>query len=221
MTHVTEIVSISYRTTEIRLLPEKALFLPKEEILLVSDLHLGKSEHFRKNGIGVPGGSTEDTLLRLESLLESLGPKKLILLGDLFHSDYNLAWDKFEQFIYRFQNLDFHLVLGNHDILDKKLYDDIGLLYSSHLETDDLFCTHDHSTEVPDGKLNIYGHIHPAVRIRIPPRQNVKLPCFCLSARHLIVPSFGSFTGNYIVEPNNFADIFVIYGQTVELLKNK
>ncbi len=40
--------------TSLQLLPQKALFLPEESILVLGDLHLGKAMHFRKAGIIIP-----------------------------------------------------------------------------------------------------------------------------------------------------------------------
>jgi DNA ligase-associated metallophosphoesterase len=219
MSFTVESILIVHRSTELILLSDKALYLQKESTLVVSDMHLGKTEHFRKNGIGIPDGSTEETLQRFGHLLDSLKPIKVVLLGDLFHSDYNLAWDKFHDFLMRYPDIEFHLIIGNHDVLDKKLYEDTKLSYSLFVETKDLLFSHDKWEEVPEGKLNVYGHVHPAVRLRVPPRQSVKLPCFCLTKTEMIMPAFGSFTGNFIVEANNFTDIFVVYGKKIRSIK--
>ena len=34
----------------------RALYWKKENALIISDLHVGKSAHFRKNGIAIPAG---------------------------------------------------------------------------------------------------------------------------------------------------------------------
>ena len=48
-------------THEIEILGEKLIltnqrvvFWPKESALILSDLHIGKTAHFRKNGIAIP-----------------------------------------------------------------------------------------------------------------------------------------------------------------------
>ena len=44
------------------LLPEKAIFLPESDTLLVADAHFGKATSFRQLGVPVPKGTTEETL---------------------------------------------------------------------------------------------------------------------------------------------------------------
>ena len=42
---------------ELFLFPEKVIYWPGRSTIIVSDLHLGKSGHLRKNGIPVPAGT--------------------------------------------------------------------------------------------------------------------------------------------------------------------
>ncbi|MBK7808556.1 MAG: hypothetical protein IPJ51_20050 [Saprospiraceae bacterium] len=55
---------------DLLLLTEKAVWLEYEKTLLIADVHLGKIEHFRKAGIGIPYLATSVTQDRLESLLK-------------------------------------------------------------------------------------------------------------------------------------------------------
>ena len=44
---------------------ERTLFWESERTLIIADLHVGKTGHFRKAGIGVPAGVYKDDLHRL------------------------------------------------------------------------------------------------------------------------------------------------------------
>src|SRR5690606_24628858 len=80
---------ITIRGLEIKLLAQKAIFLPQERILVVADMHLGKLAHFRKAGIFVPDQSENEDLLLFQSLIEAHGPAEVVFLGYLFHSKQN------------------------------------------------------------------------------------------------------------------------------------
>mgnify|MGYP001803579195 CR=1 FL=1 len=70
----------------LRLLDDKALYLPDLESLLVSDVHLGKAETFQSLGIPISSEMNEENLARLRSLQKQPQAKKIFILGDLFHS---------------------------------------------------------------------------------------------------------------------------------------
>jgi len=57
--------------------------------LIISDLHFGKTGHFRKSGIAVPQGVYKEDLQRLVSQIQYFQPSQLIIVGDFFHSQLN------------------------------------------------------------------------------------------------------------------------------------
>ena len=81
-----EFVSIEIRGQTLRLLPERAIYWEEGDLLILSDLHLGKSGHFRKNGIPAPANVHLDDLRGLLELADSLKPLAVLVIGDLFHS---------------------------------------------------------------------------------------------------------------------------------------
>ena len=95
----------------------KSIFWKEQECLIVSDLHLGKAGHFRKAGIPISSKIHTEDLDRLDLLLNKYQPKRLIMLGDLFHSDKNNEWEAFSDWRSQYQNLRITLTLGNHDII--------------------------------------------------------------------------------------------------------
>ncbi|MCA9416926.1 MAG: metallophosphoesterase, partial [Candidatus Omnitrophica bacterium] len=101
------------------MLPERAALWEEESTFLIADPHFGKEDSFRASGIAVPSGGLESDLQRLSSILECEAPKRLIILGDFFHtkksqSDETLsllrAWRK------GLAQVDILLIRGNHDL---------------------------------------------------------------------------------------------------------
>ena len=191
--------------------PFRALYWVEESALLLADLHLGKATHFRRSGIPVPRGVSDANWDRMISLLLDLSPRKVIFLGDLFHSDHNDEWADLQQLTTGFVNISFTLILGNHDRLDRQHYQNAQLeVCEEALNWGPFSFTHHPLDLVPAGQYNLAGHIHPSVRLRGRGRQRLRLPCFYFGERQGILPAFGSFTGMGEVEVQNRDRVFVI-----------
>ena len=184
-----------------QLLNDRAIFRKRDETLVLADLHLGKVQHFRKHGIYMPQQSAEKDYERLTDLIEWLKPRRVILLGDLFHSSNNHEWTMLSNVLSMFSATEFVLVLGNHDILDEKEYKQIRLtVVKEKLVEDDIVFSHHPQKKVQVDKFSIVGHIHPGFVLRGKGKQTIKLPCFHLRNNQLILPAFGSLTGLQLIE---------------------
>ena len=84
-----------WQEEELLLHPLKALYWPFRKLLLLADLHLGKTFHFRREGFAVPARAGDLNWEKLIALLLDLQPERVIFLGDLFHSSYNPEWEEF------------------------------------------------------------------------------------------------------------------------------
>ena len=122
--------TIHIRGNELQLLPEKGIFWVDESALVLSDVHIGKSAHFRKNGIAIPTMANKNNHWRIVDVLEKTKPQKLVFLGDLSHSTVNEEWEEFVDFMQQFPDVKQILVKGNHDILSDKKYIDSIVKYS-------------------------------------------------------------------------------------------
>ena len=67
------------------LLPEKALYWPAQQALLIADVHFGKAAAYRSLGQPVPQGTTAANIEVLDRLLARLPCRQLIFLGDFLH----------------------------------------------------------------------------------------------------------------------------------------
>jgi len=188
------------------------MYWPKEEMLIVADLHLGKIDHFRKHGSALPNLSNAVDYINLEQNITQFKPQRLVFLGDLFHSTLNKSWFIFEQWVQR-QPVEFILVIGNHDIIPVKRFEDLGFSVEYNLDISGFSLTH-----IPEDKedlFNFCGHVHPGFRLRGKGRQQLKLSCFYQKANQMILPAYGSFTGNYYVKPEEDEHIYVLTEDSV------
>lgn len=198
------------------LLNEKALFRALDATLIIADLHLGKTQHFRKHGFYLPQKSAEKDYERLRFLIQSLNPKRIILLGDLFHSSFNHEWNVFCEFVNAFKQVEFILILGNHDILEEKQYMRIcSRIIKNTLEEGDIIFSHHPLEKIPKGKYALAGHIHPGIVLHGKGKQYVKLPCFYYAGNQLILPAFGSLTGLQLITPERESKIYVVTANIV------
>ncbi len=106
----------------------RTIFWEQQKALILSDLHFGKTGHFRKAGIAVPQSIYKEDLQRFINLIQYFKPQQIIAVGDLFHSKINLELDLFKRWRKDFEELNFLLVKGNHDILKAGWYECFLLL---------------------------------------------------------------------------------------------
>jgi DNA ligase-associated metallophosphoesterase len=185
------------------------MFIPDQSVLIISDIHIGKVGHFRKAGIAVPREAGMDNYIRLQELILTYNPERVIFLGDLFHSDKNSEWDGLKKLVEHFSNTKFDLVIGNHEFLEKREYASLGLhVFEDKLDLGSIALTH--VPQEDPSKFNIAGHIHPAVRLRGRARQSIRLPCFHIREDQLVLPAFGAFTGNHIIKPKQGDIVYAI-----------
>ena len=156
---------------------QRCIFWEEEKALIVSDLHIGKTGHFRKSGIAVPQTVFKEDLQRLILLIDFFRPAQVIAVGDLFHSHANKELDLFRRWRDDFPMLQFHLVKGNHDILQEDWYQDAEIRVTNDLMLDDIRFMHEHC-ETKGNVFTFCGHIHPAVEINGIGKQSLRFPCF-------------------------------------------
>lgn len=193
---------------------ERTLFWEDQSTLIVADLHIGKTGHFRKEGIGVPQQVYKDDLHRLLSQVLFFKAERLVIVGDLTHSVANKELELFKKWRKDFSSLDIHLVKGNHDILQEKWYKEANISVSAgHLKVNNFLFVHD---IMEAGKFvfkesyTFCGHLHPGIYIRGRGKQSLRFPCFYFAGSHCVLPAFSRFTGTYMVVPKKGEEAFAI-----------
>ena len=204
-------MNIEIRGHQLTMLPEKALTLMSNKILLLADLHFGKINHFRRSGIPVPSKANDKNSEFLIDLLNRVRPERVIFLGDLFHSHYNEEWEVLGQVLHHFSACSFELVRGNHDIMSNLQYARHKMqVHEASLKIGPFELTHEPAPNLSPNYYNIAGHIHPGVHLFGKGRQSLTLPCFHFGEHQGIMPAFGSFTGLATISPKREDNIFVI-----------
>lgn len=204
--------AFNFRKQRLWLLPQKAVYWQKRKTLLIADLHIGKSGHFRRNGIPVPQQVNGGNLQILDALLKQLPVDHLIFLGDLFHSAVNEEWQQFRQWRAGYSQTEVSLVIGNHDVLARELYHASHISLFSRLKMGPFLLVHDVGTLSGSAREHypLGGHIHPALKLRGKGRQSMKVPCYYFGTEGGILPAFGQFTGTAVIHPGPGDHTFLI-----------
>lgn len=167
--------------------PSGALWCAAARLLIVADLHLGKSERIaRRGGALLPPYDGAETLRRLKGEVAALQPAVVVSLGDGFDDD--AAATALDPALTAglaelAQGRDWVWVLGNHDpspsltrlpgrTVREGALDGVTLRHAAG--------------KGPD----ISGHYHPVVTLA-----GRRMRAFLIGAGHLILPAFGSYTG--------------------------
>lgn len=174
---------------------QRALFWAKAKTLVVSDLHIGKTAHFRKAGIPIPSAVLDNDLNRLNGLIAHFDAKTILVVGDLFHAENNTDIDQFQGFLGDHPMVDFELIKGNHDRLKESFYESLGItVFKTHKDVGSIRFVHDEQ-HCGEDIFCISGHTHPGVTIKGKGKVFIKLPCYEVSEHRLILPAFSEFTG--------------------------
>jgi DNA ligase-associated metallophosphoesterase len=224
------------REQQLWLSPDRCIYWEEEESLIVSDLHFGKTGHFRKEGIAVPQRVYREDLFRLLCQIQYFRPRRLLVVGDLFHSRENKELSLFLRWREDLADLDIHLIQGNHDILHDSWYEKAGIgLSKEFLSVGPFSFVHDiadvnvsegvtarsvatrgvaaqggAAASKSGGGYYFSGHIHPGIRIRGMGRQHLQFPCFYFGGGYAVLPAFGRWTGTVSIDPAPEDNVFAI-----------
>lgn len=194
---------------------DRTLYWPRQRLLAVADVHVGKTESLRNDGVAVPDGAMFDDLVRLSAAIEDTGAERLVVIGDLVHDARGLT-PMVREFIARWRRtcpcrLD--LVLGNHDRRVPEMPLEWKLQVSDPcLSIGPLAFCHD---EPLAGTYTLVGHIHPRIHIS-GAGDGVNVPCFHICARSMTLPAFSTLTAGMTVylEPGQRA-VALVQGYVV------
>lgn len=199
--------SIFIQNHEFILTNGRAMFWPKKKALIFSDLHLGKTAHFRKNGIALPSSLILEDLNRLSGLIHHFQAEKLMVVGDFLHAGKNSEFEIFKEWKSEFSHIEIMLIKGNHDRIPEAELSKLGLteIHSTWEESGFVF-SHD---LIKTDQFLISGHIHPGLSLKTGTRRYLKFPCYVVCEKQLILPAFSSFTGlDTINHPENATYFF-------------
>ncbi len=187
---------IKFGGTDIELDGEGFLWLPHKKILVVSDIHFEKSTFFSKFGTFLPPYDTLNDLQRLYDKINFYRPDKFIALGDSFHDLKAFERMKSEEksLLNNIINSvgEWVWITGNHD----EVIEGVNGKYHDEYFAENINFTHIAQPEYEG--FEISGHYHPKVKVNIS-GHTISAPCFLISGKKIIMPSFGSFTGGLFI----------------------
>ncbi|MFQ6549183.1 ligase-associated DNA damage response endonuclease PdeM [Aestuariibius sp. 2305UL40-4] len=177
---------------DLHALPTGALWWPARRLLVVSDLHLGKSERVaRRRGTMLPPYETPATLSRLAADIAATDPAAILCLGDSFddrEAADSLTTDDRNAIATLQQNRTWLWVEGNHD--PGPLDGFGGTPLAEHREGPLAF-RHIATDATPE----LSGHYHPKASVRGQSR-----PAFLYDDTRVVLPAYGAYTGGLACE---------------------
>ena len=209
-------VEVSGETMALR--GDRTLYWPRHRWLIAADLHLGKVQSLRRDGVALPDAIVEADLARLATAVRESDATRLVVLGDLVHDAHGLTpalvarvarWRETVQ-------MPIALVPGNHDRRVE------AIPASWDIETwgavvDEPPFRFSHEAPETDGGFAWHGHVHPAVNLR-GALDHLRLPCFVVGERAGILPAFSALTGgDASPRPSGVRHYVVVDGQVAQM----
>lgn len=188
----------------------RALYWPREQALLVADLHLEKASFYASHGQMLPPYDSRETLERLALAIRATGARRVLCLGDNFHDSAGI--DRMEPHAAGMlaaltRATDWVWVTGNHDpALDAALMGApgrntaplVGGTVVNELEICGVILRH--RARAGETAPELSGHYHPRLRLALKGRR-IARPCLVIAndkagaTGRMILPAFGSLTG--------------------------
>jgi len=164
-----------------------ALYWAAQDLLVVSDLHFGKSARLAQvGGAQLPPYETRETLQRLQGDLERTQARCVICLGDSFDDgavEAALPEADLLCLLGLMAGRNWTWIEGNHDPGPVSL----GGVHQASVSRDGLVFRH---IATVAGTGEVSGHYHPKIQLGRRGRA-----CFLLDDRRLILPAYGVYTG--------------------------
>lgn len=180
---------------EFRLGGGRALFWPREQALLVADLHLEKASFFAGHGQMLPPYDSRETLGRVALAIRETGARRVFCLGDNFHDDAGV--ERLEPHAAGMlaaltRATDWVWITGNHDA---------GMTAAGGTLVDEMAIggmVLRHRALRGESAPELSGHYHPRLRINLRGR-SIARPCLVAATGtgggRMILPAFGALTG--------------------------
>lgn len=198
-----------------------SIYITELGILLISDLHIGKSYSCAKNGNFLPPFEIDETIEKIKSIVDFYNPKKIISLGDSFHEASTLEIiDKIyiKNLNKIFKKREVIFIDGNHDA-ELKSKEKIDAIFKDSLKLDNFNFTHIKNSKIINNLFEFSGHFHPKVSI-ISNRVTYSFKCFVLGKNFCILPSFGTYTGGLNINSNTLKKIIPQEKTVIAIGKN-
>lgn len=192
-------VPLSFADQEFVLVGGLALYWPREQALLVADLHLEKASWFAARGQMLPPYDSRETLERIALAIRATGARRVFTLGDNFHDDHGMQ--RMEPHAAGMlaaltRATDWVWITGNHD---DAMPDNAGGTLAEELVVSGVVLRH--RAKAGELRPEMSGHFHPRLQISVRKR-HIRRPCAVIShgesaatGGRMILPAYGALTG--------------------------
>ena len=190
-------VPFSFAGEEFALVDGRALYWPRENALLVADLHLEKASWYATHGQLLPPYDSRETLERVASAIRQTGARRVYTLGDNFHD--SCGTERLEPHAQGMlaaltRATDWVWITGNHDASMEAA---TGGTLADELEIAGLILRH--RAKRGETRPELSGHYHPRLQLTVRDR-SIRRPCAVVStdargSGRMILPAFGALTG--------------------------
>ncbi len=187
-------------------LVDLCLYLKKEKVLVIPDMHLGFEEALNKKGVLIPRVQFKDTKERLEKILKIYQAYRVVIIGDLKHEFGTISsteWKHTLEILDLIESYSKEIILlkGNHDTILAPIAHKKNLKILDFILIEENFLCHGdlilENEEFKKAKRIIIGHEHPAITLREKAKAET-YKCFLkgsFKGKELIVmPSFNILT---------------------------
>jgi len=162
--------------TSIQLQPvsnEPLLFIKKQQMLVLADVHIGIERELREQGLHIPS-KTQQLIDHITNVCQTYHPQKVVICGDIKHTIPHFTYQEERDVQCFFQALlsyaQVHVIPGNHDgNLKSLLPSEIQIHSSKGWVVDEIGFAHGHrwpSEEVMNSSFVVVSHTHPTVMLR-------------------------------------------------------
>lgn len=192
--------------------------LLEDEVLVVSDLHLGLEAVLHMQGVSVPRFQRSVMQPRLEVLLKRYDPQRLVVNGDFKHnfsSNLEQEWREAKQLLLMMrERVALTLVKGNHDNYIESMAQAAKVPVVPRVDLEGFALAHGHAPFESQGRVAVVGHEHPSLVLRDQVGGRVQLPCFLVSEEVLALPAFSPLssgtdvTSSITGEGEHFTPVF-------------
>ncbi|MEF8879888.1 MAG: metallophosphoesterase [Candidatus Thermoplasmatota archaeon] len=172
-----------------------ALHLPKKNVVIISDLHLGVEGVLRSEGVSLPQYQKKIILERLKKILKKYKPETLIVNGDFKHNFGKNLWQEWREVneITDFlrEQTEIILLRGNHDNFLKTIAVKNDIPFKQKYQIENIVILHGHKEKnIEKDKRKIIAHEHPFIKIRDKVGATLSSPCFLASENTVVMPAF-------------------------------
>ncbi len=187
-----------------------SIYLPEENMVVLSDLHIGFEEVMAQKGLILPKLQKNRIINILEKNFDKFSPKRILINGDFKHEfsrNVRQEWNEITEIIEFIKSRsELIVVRGNHDNYLKNILSKYSIILHNQYKTKNFTFLHGDKLMEWSGTL-VIGHEHPSIKIRDSVGGLLNLPVFLFGKNMVVLPSPSIYSsgsdilGNEIISP--------------------